>query len=337
MLLGLSRSDDLQRFCLNQETRLFKVRLTRLKKNNLPEFTARLRAYADERYEHPSQELISLDEDFMKFEKEAAKRAGESEPPQRSVSDFYAVPHTLTTLFSDRSVQVKAGYALLPLYKIQSLMLAEFREKLGKKLELAHKHFPGVVAKDPRMKELLLRMNDQYTGPDYSEHESRGMGGSGLKINLAELTSVANSADYPPCMKVLHKKLVSNHHLRHFGRLQYGLFLKGAGLTLKESLDFWKAELCKKMPIERFEREYAYNIRHAYGKEGKKVDYTPWSCDTILRRDPPVSENEHHGCPFKNYDAGKLLNVLDSYGVSAQEMTHIMKLKTGKEYQVGGG
>ena len=33
----------------------------------------------------------------------------------------------MTTLFSDRSVQVKAGFAIIPLYKIQSLMLTEFR------------------------------------------------------------------------------------------------------------------------------------------------------------------------------------------------------------------
>ena len=37
------------------------------------------------------------------------------------------------------------------------------------------------------MKELLLRMNDQYTGPDYGEHESKGMAGGGVKVNLGEL------------------------------------------------------------------------------------------------------------------------------------------------------
>ena len=110
------------------------------------------------------------------------------------------------------------GYALVPLYKMEGMLINEFREKISKKLELAHKHFPEVVATDPRMKELLLRMNDQYTGPDYSEHESRAE--SGIRVSLAALPEIANSPAYPPCMKVLHTKLTQASHLRHFGRLQ---------------------------------------------------------------------------------------------------------------------
>jgi DNA primase large subunit len=41
-------------------------------------------------------------------------------------------------------------------------------------------------------------------------------------------------------MKYAYDKLLANSHLKHFGRLQLGLFLKGAGLTLNESMHFWK-------------------------------------------------------------------------------------------------
>lgn len=49
----------------------------------------------------------------------------------------------------------------------------------------------------------------------------------------------------------LHHALRANHHLRHGGRMQYGLFLKGVGLTLEQSLAFWKSEFTKKMDADK--------------------------------------------------------------------------------------
>ena len=51
--------------------------------------------------------------------------------------------------------------------------------------------------------------------------------------------------DFPLCMQHLHQNMRANHHLRHHGRQQYGLFLKGIGLTLEEAMRFWKTEFTK--------------------------------------------------------------------------------------------
>ncbi len=53
--------------------------------------------------------------------------------------------------------------------------------------------------------------------------------------------------DYPLCALQLHQSLRAHHHLRHHGRQQYGLFLKGIGLSLEEALKFWRAEFSKVM------------------------------------------------------------------------------------------
>ena len=56
---------------------------------------------------------------------------------------------------------------------------------------------------------------------------------------------------FPPCMRHLHESLRRDHHLKHFARLQYGLFLKNIGLTLEQALAFWRAEFTKKMDVDK--------------------------------------------------------------------------------------
>ena len=63
--------------------------------------------------------------------------------------------------------------------------------------------------------------------------------------------------------------------------------MKGAGLSLEDNLAFWKKEFTKKIGADKFEKEYAYNIRHNYGKEGNKRDYDPKNCTKIISGTAP--------------------------------------------------
>ena len=56
---------------------------------------------------------------------------------------------------------------------------------------------------------------------------------------------------FPLCMQQLHSALRSNHHLRHGGRQQYGLFLKGIGLSLDEAIKFWRSEFSKIIDVDQ--------------------------------------------------------------------------------------
>lgn len=52
-------------------------------------------------------------------------------------------------------------------------------------------------------------------------------------------------------MRHLYTQLHKDHHLKYGGRLQFGLFLKGIGLSLEDALKFWKAEFAPKYDSEK--------------------------------------------------------------------------------------
>jgi hypothetical protein len=65
-------------------------------------------------------------------------------------------------------------------------------------------------------------------------------------------------------------------------RFLYGVVLKGIGLPMEEALHFWRQEFAPRTKPEAFNKEYAYNIRHIYGKEGARKNYTPYSCIKMI-------------------------------------------------------
>lgn len=65
-----------------------------------------------------------------------------------------------------------------------------------------------------------------------------------------------STKSFPMCMRAMHKKLRATHHLKHTARMQYGLFLKGIGLSLENALVFWRSEFTRNMAPEVFDKAY---------------------------------------------------------------------------------
>ncbi|XP_060091353.1 DNA primase large subunit isoform X2 [Heteronotia binoei] len=184
-----------------------------------------------------------------------------------------------------------------------------------------------VVQADERLQPLLSHLSHAYVGPDYNIQKNTG------KISLEQIDALSVKS-FPLCMRQLHKALRDNHHLRHGGRMQYGLFLKGIGLTLEQALQFWKSEFIKgKVDADKFDKGYAYSIRHNYGKEGKRTDYTPYSCMKIILSNPP-GQGDYHGCPFRHSDPELLKQKLQAYKVPSTGISQILDLVKGMHYQL---
>jgi DNA primase large subunit len=104
-------------------------------------------------------------------------------------------------------------------------------------------------------------------------------------------------------------------------------------LSLDESLQLWKSKFSAKKTLDQFDKQYAYNIRHNYGQEGKRTDYPPWSCNKIQNLPPPNS-TEMHGCPFKVFSEDKLRNILYEMKFKEGDVIKILDKKKSNEFSV---
>ena len=177
-----------------------------------------------------------------------------------------------------------------------------------------------------------MSLSKRYIGRDYGKQGANGEVSE--VITLKDLNKAA-AESFPLCAKHLFRKMKEDHHLRHEGRRQLQLYLKGIGLALEEAMLFWKTEFCKKIPAEKFEKEYAYAVRHAYGKEGKRVDYTPHTCMKCIAANPGGGEN--HGCPFKTFGEEGLRAALSGMQIKPAKVNEIVDKAKGQHYQLACG
>jgi DNA primase large subunit len=108
--------------------------------------------------------------------------------------------------------------------------------------------------------------------------------------------------------------------------MQYGLFLKGIGVSLEDSLRYWKDGFSQKTDADKFEKVYAYNIRHNYGAVGKRTSYTPYSCIKIITSN--VGPDDAHGCPFKHSDASHLKQQLLAWNLPTADINKVAEYVT---------
>lgn len=190
--------------------------------------------------------------------------------------------------------------------------------------QLTSRALPRLDESD-RLTPILAHLSSSFATPSSSLSDTDSLL-PGAAITAASIDPL--SAHFPLCMRNLHMNLRKNSHLKHFGRLQYTLFLKGIGLSLEECLRFWRGGF-KLITDEKFDKEYRYNVRHAYGDVGGDASrrgkgYSPFSCQKILTEHPPGA-GESHGCPYRHFSVDNLTALLQTTGVNDRDVLRAVK------------
>mmetsp|Transcript_20524 Transcript_20524/g.31139 ORF Transcript_20524/g.31139 Transcript_20524/m.31139 type:complete len:537 (-) Transcript_20524:134-1744(-) len=333
------KTEELRRWFLTQETFLFRYQLEKvandttilklfLKRNDL-----HFDPVPDDEKRNVTPQLLSIPNGFNSSDSKMSNKMPSA--TEVASTTYYKIPfQEAADLIAKRQCFVKAGYAYVPMRRIVTIITAKFRIALSKSLAGASRAFGTVAADYAPVAPLLNSMNSQYTGKEYGADGANGIGGGDGDYELTHLNIEQYKESMPLCMSELHKGLQNDNKLRHHGRLQYGLFLKGAGMSMEESIIFFQKIFTKIMTAEKFQKEYTYNIRHMYGKEGKRTNYTPYSCTKIILGSPPGT-GDHHGCPYRNYDDTHLAAVLSQMKIgNAMQRSEMIKLKKEKHYNI---
>ncbi|KAK1365644.1 DNA primase large subunit [Heracleum sosnowskyi] len=313
------RTEEFRKWFLSIETTLFRYRFqlqtSDVQRALMAEFELPYKAVGNVEYEGLKDKLTQV-----------ARSIGQSLPSGNAV--FYKVPfEEVPELVATRKVYIQKGHAYVAMNQVVSLVVTQFRSHLSKALVLTNRKWTSMIREkeSDRLTPIVEALATSYLGPDYSQPKEFA------EISLKDIDQVAKSS-FPLCMRHLFEKLREDHHLKHGGRMQLGLFLKGVGLPLDDALVFWKSEFSRKVGTERFDKEYAYGIRHNYGKEGKRVDYTPYSCQKIISSTPGVGD--HHGCPYRHFSEENLRAALGKMGVSSRALEDVIDKARNKHYQL---
>lgn len=243
------------------------------------------------------------------------------------IIDFYKVSFlAVLDLVRQRRCFLKAGFAYVSSMDFSSI-IGNHHQKFIEKGLMAHLKLLPEFENDERIVGIIKGLHNSYIGKDYTINKD-----ADIPIESLDQLSLKS---YPPCMKMCHDSLRSTHHLKYHGRLQLGLFLKGIGVTLEDSLRFWREEFTKTMEPDKFDKSYAYGIRYNYGKEGSRTNWTPHSCLKIINAS--VGSQDICGCPFKLWDPVEMRTKLISYGLNAVNVQDVISYATKGHYQIACG
>lgn len=329
--LAYCRTEELRRWFLGQESDLFRARFLQLTPKQQASFVQEQRLDYEivDRAELDSLRSLLADVEESKtyakpgsMEELLVNKIRNGSPDVLFFKvDFECVPD----LVAGRKVLLRRGKAYISSSDLASLVVGTFRAELSKAMVAAAARYSSHIAviEAERLTPVIEALSSRYLGATYDGSSS---GKHGV-VTGADVPRLAYES-FPLCMLNLYEHLHSSHHLKHDGRHQLRLFLKGIGMTLENHIEFWRREMAPKTPEDKFRKDHLYNIRHAHGKEGGRKDYTPMNCLTIISKVP--GNDQFHGCPYRTFNATSLTAALGRLKLPAEAVSEAAaKAKAG--------
>ncbi|XP_029166963.1 DNA primase large subunit-like [Nylanderia fulva] len=303
-----------KRWFFKQETRLFKWRFSSLNNEGVKQFMCINGFNFTPISQNQKEEL----KEYLQM----------SSPYVNNIDNtqFYKVPFShVTSLVKKRKIFVMYGEAFVPEEEIAFMFVPYFKRILISSFEAARENRANLY-NDERFTRIFANLENNIHIENtilVQDQEVRQY------VSLNQLDKLSETS-YPLCMRVLHKALRKNHHLTHGGRIQYCLFLKGIGISLSDAMILWKNEFTKIMDEATFNKEHSYQVRFAFGQEGSRRDYQPYTCIKIM--ESIVGPRDYHGCPFKHMVQDVLEDELANCGFNALEKSTIINLSKNGQY-----
>mmetsp|Transcript_15094 Transcript_15094/g.44047 ORF Transcript_15094/g.44047 Transcript_15094/m.44047 type:complete len:513 (+) Transcript_15094:78-1616(+) len=332
--LAFCKTRDARDWFVRQEQRLFLMRFDSLNTDGQEAYIAasgmRCKKFVESSETTGKPKLKDLQHTTP-----GAKIWGDNQKAPRYDDRFYEMPFYEVTpnLIGSRRVIVHGGIAYVPSSALKLILAKNFKDQLTTSLDVAFNGLPTALG-DPRIGGFLRDLQDYGMQLLVAPKSSADDPGDKLSVENFEEYMVRS---FPPCMRrLVEKQREQKKHLKHQGRLQLRPFLKDCGFSIDESFKWWKQELTKDPDIDAasFDKNYVYDVEHAYGKKGHLQGQNCFGCPKIIGF-PSESTGQVHGCPFRHSDINVLKQQLHRWQIPEATMREVEKLiNNGKHFQL---
>ena len=317
--LGLSKSQEFIDWFVKQEEALF---LSRLRQGGADYLTMIMRTSPE--LSHLGKDVVSRQSNASEFE--SVRRC--TPFPGDQAAMFYKIHFTEIPayLIARRSVVIVKGTAYVPEKEMISLIGRKYKEYISQSMLTAARERATLINQDERIRQIADRISPAAL---LSSNKLSNLSPT-EKLNLANFNLLLGRS-IPPCMRVAIESMRptpenrnAGKHLKNTGRNQLAPFLKTAGMSMEDSMQWWKSEFTRgnQMDSDKFDKNYTYGVKWVYGKAGRMKAAAPLSCSAVIGLEYP-SHDQTHGCPFKVYDEPKIASLLRGWltkaGVSVED------------------